>query len=183
MRKTGIVALCAPSFLLLSVLAGLVSSHAGAQATPQLTFSNAHCTQGTLAQSHEVGFIGFTAGPSGLHTTVSATSFAGASPLVRTFRVTNGGLVHESGQTVLKTSGIGFEAQYRYASLTEILNFFYSSLDRLGYTAQMKTYDHYGRVYVFANGANRYEAAFTFDDMTNDIKVDFTPVAALVAAR
>jgi hypothetical protein len=48
---------------------------------------------------------------------------------------------------------MGFEAQYRYASLTDILNFFYSSLDRLGYTAQMKTYDRYSMVYVFSNGA------------------------------
>lgn len=183
MKKMGIAALCSPSFLLLLVSVSLVSSHAGAQATPQLTFSNAHCTRDTLAQSHEVGFIGFAAGPSGLHTTVSATSFAGASPLVRTFRVTTGGLVHGPGHTVLKTSDIGFEVQYRYASLTEILNFFYSSLGRLGYTAQMKTYDRYGMVHVFSNGANRYEAVFTFDDLTNDIKVGFTPVAILVATR
>jgi len=183
MKKTGIAAFCAPSFLLLSGLVSLVSSYADAQATSQLTFSNAHCTRDTLAQPHEIGFIGLAAGPNGLHTTVSATSFAGASPLVRTFRVTTGMLMHGADHTVLRTSDMGFEAQYRYASLTDILNFFYSSLDRLGYTAQMKTYDRYGMVYVFSNGANRYKAVFTFDDMTNDIKVVFTPVATLVATR
>ncbi len=183
MKRSTITSLLAPSIMFLLILAIAISGHAGAQTASRLTLGNAHCENPILSHNHKLGFIGFAAGPSGLNTTVSATPFPGASPLFSLLQATQGALVQGSNHVMSETSETGFKALYSYASMTELLDYYYKSLVGLGYTAQMKAFDRDGIVYVFTNDVSQYEARFAFDDVSNDITVSFTPVATLVASR
>ena len=183
MKRSTITSLLAPSVMFLLISAIVISGHAGAQTASRLALGNAHCENPVLSHNHKLGFIGFAAGPRGLNTTVSAAPFPGASPLFSSLQATQGALVQGSTHVMAETSETGFEALYSYASMTELLDYYYNTLVGLGYTAQMKAFDRDGIVYIFTNGVSQYEVVFTFDDISNDIKVGFTPVATLVASR
>lgn len=180
MKKTSIAALFAPSVVFLFVLAFFVSSHAGANGVAHLSVGNAHCDEDTLTQDHTWGYLSFAAADHNLQTTISATEFAGASPLFRSFRVTQGALEPGLNQ-VVASAEVGFEAVHAYTHLSETIDYYWNSLTGLGYTQQMISFTSQSMEYRFASAEKQYRAVFAV--VGDDITVSFTPVATLVASR
>ncbi len=128
MKRSTITSLLAPSLALLFVLAIFVSSHAGAQTPAGVMFTNHHCTEGTLLNSHESGYVSFVAGTGGLQGTLSATETAGAS-YFKEFHVTQEAVTLTPGsakQVALGTEP-GFQALHGYAGLSSTIDFYYTT--------------------------------------------------------
>lgn len=182
MQKPAIAALFAPSLALLFVLAIFVSNHAGAQTPAGLMFTNHHCTEGTLLNSHESGYVSFVTGAGGLQGTLSATETAGAS-YFKKFHVTQGAvtLTTEGAKQVALGTEPGFQALHGYAGLSQTIDFYYATFTGSGYTAEMMAFTPESTEYLFTNGDRQYLAVFTMVD--SDVDVSFTPVVTLVASR
>ena len=180
MNKTALTALFAPSVVFLLVLAFFVGSHAGANGVSHLSVGNAHCDQHALSTHHEWGYLSFAAAEHSLQTTVSATEFAGASPVFSSFRVIQGTL--EPGlNEVVASAEVGFEAVHAYTHLSETIDYYWNTFVGLGYTPTIVAFNPERMEYVFSNGVSQYRAVFSMVD--DDTTVSFTPVAKLFASR
>lgn len=180
MKSITLASLFAPSIALLLVLAFFVGGHAGAQSATHMSVGNAHCDEPVLSHNHEWGYLSFAAADASLQTTVSATDFAGASPLFRSFRVTQGTL--EPGlNEVVASAEVGFKAVHAYTHLSVTIDYYWSTLTRLGYAGDMKAFTPESMTYLFHNAEKQYRAVFAM--VGDEITVSFTPVATLVASR
>lgn len=180
MSKTAITALFTPGIVLLLVLAFFVSGHASAHSTSNMSVGNAHCNEPTMTHHHTMGYLSFAAGDNGLHTTVSAANFAGASPLFSSFQVTQGAL--ETGlNQVVASADVGFEAVHAYTDMTAVIDYYWESLTGLGYTQRMVAFTPQSMEYRFSSAEKEYRAVFTM--VEDEIQVSFTPIATLVASR
>lgn len=180
MSKTAITALFTPGIVLLLVLAFFVSGHASAHSSSNMSVGNAHCDNTALTHNHVMGYLSFSAGDNGLHTTVSAAKFAGASPLFSSFQVTQGALQPGLNE-VVASADVGFEAVHAYTNMTAVIDYYWNNLTGLGYTQQMISFTPQSMEYHFASADKQYRAVFTMVD--DEIQVSFTPIATLVASR
>ena len=180
MNKTAITALFTPGIVLLLVLAFFVGSQADAHSSSNMSVGNAHCNEPTMTHNHVMGYLSFSAADNGLHTTVSAAKFAGASPLFSSFQVTQGALEPGLNQ-VIASADVGFKAVHAYTDMTAVIDYYWDSLTGLGYTQQMIAFSPQSMEYRFSSAEKQYRAVFTM--VEDEIQVSFTPIATLVAGR